>query len=73
MLLSILSLVACFSLFLLSCPSYAAVFNIPSGNVTALIAAINTANANGEENIINLEAGTYTLTAIDNGAIDSNK
>jgi hypothetical protein len=54
------------SLFLLLSiiPAQAAVFNIPSGNVTALIAAINTANANGEENTINLEAGTYTLTAV---------
>ena len=72
MILSILSLLSCLSLFLLSGPSYAAVFDIPSGNVTALIAAINAANANGEDNTINLEPGTYTLTAIDNGAIDSN-
>ena len=62
------------SLFLLlsTIQSYAEVFNIPSGNVTALVAAINAANANGEENTINLEPGTYTLTAIDNGVIDSN-
>ena len=32
-----------------------------------LIAAINAANANGQENTINLERGTYSLTAIDNG------
>jgi hypothetical protein len=62
------------SLFLLvsTIPAQSAVFNIPSGNVTALIAAINAANTNGEENTINLEPGTYTLTAIDNGVIDSN-
>jgi hypothetical protein len=44
----------------------AAVFNCPSGNVTCLIDAINTANANGEANTIILEAGTYTLTVVDN-------
>ena len=44
-------------------PAYSAVFNIPSGNVTSLMAAINAANANGEENTINLEDGIYTLTA----------
>ena len=56
------------SLFLLSGPSYAAVFDIPSGDVTALISAINTANSNGEENTIKLEAGTYSLIAVDNGS-----
>ncbi len=62
------------SLFLLLSviPAYSAVFNIPSGNVTALIAAINTANSNGEQNTINLEAGTYTLTAADNFSDDGN-
>ena len=44
-----------------------AVFNIGPGDVTRLIDAINTANANGEENTINLAAATDTLTAIDNG------
>ena len=33
---------------------------------SCLIAAINEANANGEANTIRLEAGTYTLTAVDN-------
>src|SRR5262249_36286826 len=47
-------------------PAHSAVFNIPSADVTALIDAINMANANGEDNTINLEAGTYSLTAIDN-------
>ncbi|TAF39845.1 MAG: hypothetical protein EAZ68_11705, partial [Oscillatoriales cyanobacterium] len=43
----------------------AAVFNIANGDVAALIAAINTANANSEADIINLAMnGTYTLTAI---------
>ena len=45
----------------------AAVFNISDGDVAGLIAAINTANSNGEADTINLAAGgTYTLTAIDN-------
>ena len=44
----------------------AAVFQIPAGDVTRLIAAINTANANGEENTIILEPGIYTLTTADN-------
>jgi hypothetical protein len=47
-------------------PAQAAVFDIAPGDVTALIAAINAANGNGEENTINLAAGTYTLTAVDN-------
>src|SRR5688500_4114357 len=53
-------------LFFSSVPAYSAVFNISSGDVAGLIAAINTANANGEENTIILEAGTYTLTAVHN-------
>ena len=47
----------------------AAVFQIPAGDVPALIAAINAANANGEQNVINLEAGTYTLTIVDNNTL----
>ena len=42
----------------------AAEFNIPSGDVNALINAINTANGNNEDDTINLEAGAYTLTEI---------
>ena len=44
----------------------AATFNIPAEDVGALIAAINTANENGEDDTINLAAGTYTLTEVDN-------
>src|SRR5262245_2062821 len=44
-----------------------AVFNIGPGDVAGLIDAINTANVNGEDNTINLAAGIYTLTEIDNG------
>ena len=49
--------------------SHAAEFFCPSGNVTCLIAAINESNQNGQENTINLEAGTYTLRAIDNNIV----
>jgi hypothetical protein len=35
--------------------------------MACLIQAIHTANGNGQTNTIHLEAGTYTLTAIDNG------
>lgn len=46
-------------------PTPNAVFN--PANVADLIAAINTANTNGENDVINLTPGaTYTLTAVDN-------
>jgi hypothetical protein len=45
---------------------HAAEFFCSSGDVTCLIRAINKANQNGEENTINLAAGTYTLTSLDN-------
>ena len=54
-------------LFLLSAPAYSAVFNISSGDVTGLIAAINAANSNGEDNTIKLKPGTYSLPSVDNG------
>ncbi len=42
-----------------------AVFNIPNGDVAALIAAINTANTNREADVINLAPnGLYILTSI---------
>jgi hypothetical protein len=46
--------------------SQAADFACAAGDVACLITAITTANANGEANSITLEAGTYTLTAVDN-------
>jgi predicted outer membrane repeat protein len=46
--------------------SDAAVFNIPPGDVPALIAAINTANGNGADDTINLKGGVYALTNVDN-------
>ena len=45
----------------------AAIFNIPDGDMAGLIAAINTANGNGQADAINLASGgTYTLTAVNN-------
>src|SRR5262245_28209827 len=46
--------------------SHAARFSCPSGNVTCLIASINTANLTSDEDTIFLEPGTYTLTSVDN-------
>jgi hypothetical protein len=52
---------------LLSGPSlYAAVFDVPCGDVAALIAAITAANAKRQNDVINLAACTYTLTAVEN-------
>src|SRR5262245_30522818 len=48
---------------------HATEFFCSSGNVTCLIAAINAANQNGEENTISLAVGTYTLQAIDNNIV----
>ena len=54
-------------MLVLSAPTYASTFTCSSGDVACLIAAINTANTNGEpENTIRLSPGTYTLTAVDN-------
>src|SRR5215471_12742585 len=41
-------------------------FHCSAGDVQCLIDAIHDANANGTTNRIRLEAGTYTLTAVDN-------
>src|SRR5436190_1753073 len=52
---------------LITTAAHAAVFNIPNGDVAALKNAMNTANTNGEADVINLAAnGSYILTAIDN-------
>jgi hypothetical protein len=47
--------------------AHAATFACGAGNVACLINAIHEANANGETNTITLAAGTYTMTAIENG------
>jgi hypothetical protein len=44
----------------------ARVLNIRSGDVTALIRAIELANKDQRETIINLEAGVYTVRVVDN-------
>jgi gliding motility-associated-like protein len=50
---------------MLSTGTYGAVFNIPNGDIAALIAAINTANTNKEADVINLAPnGLYILTNI---------
>ena len=46
--------------------SQAADLACTAGDVACLIDAITTANANGEANTLTLEAGTYTLTAVEN-------
>ena len=48
--------------------SHSAVFNIANGDVTGLKNAITTANANGQDDVIELATnGIYTLTTRDNG------
>jgi hypothetical protein len=47
-------------------PGHGANFACAAGDVTCLITAMNTANANGQANTITLAAGTYTLTTIHN-------
>lgn len=47
----------------------AKIFHCSAGDVPCLIAAINTANGNGQTNTIHLEAGTYTITEINNGTL----
>ena len=44
-------------------PAYAAVFDVPSGDVPGLIVAMNTANGNGQDNTIHV-SGTYVLTSV---------
>ena len=48
--------------FLLSATlANAEVFNCTGSDTACLVDSINTANANGEDDTINLESGTYTL------------
>ena len=47
-------------------PLHAAKFHCSSGDVTCLIAAINTANGKSGQHTINLEPGIYTLQITDN-------
>jgi CSLREA domain-containing protein len=43
-----------------------ATFNVPAGDVTQLKAAINFANTNGEDDVINLGGGSYAFSERDN-------
>ena len=55
------------ALALTSLSSRGATFTVANGDVTGLIAAINAANTNGQNDTITLaENGTYTLTTLDN-------
>jgi hypothetical protein len=54
-------------IFTMGTITHAAEFFCYSGNVTCLIAAINEANGMPGEHVINLEPGSYTLQAVDNG------
>jgi len=48
-------------------PAASAMIDVPAGDVAALVAAITTANANGEADTITLAPGaTYSLVAVDN-------
>jgi hypothetical protein len=49
-----------------------AVFNVGAGDTATLIADINTANTNGENNTINLTASTYDFTAANNDTFGPN-
>jgi hypothetical protein len=42
------------------------VFNVGADDVATLIADINTANSNGQSNVINLTASTYDLATVNN-------
>jgi hypothetical protein len=54
--------------FLYAGVTQAATYNVGNGDVAGLIAAITAANSSPAPNTINLaSAGTYTLTAVDNG------
>ena len=53
---------------LLGARAEAAHFSCSSGEVLCLIASIEQANANGQDNTITLAAGVYTLTTVNNDA-----
>src|SRR5262245_1672356 len=62
--------IACVGLLLgmlgVAIPTHAANFLCAVGDVGCLIDSVTQANGNGEPNTITLEAGTYTLTAVNN-------
>src|SRR5687768_16786673 len=54
------------TLLVFAFPAHAAVFTCSGGNVQCLLDAIYQANANGQTNTIQLLAGDYALSDIDN-------
>jgi hypothetical protein len=64
----LLAWLVCTCLLFVGQPARAATFVCAGEDVGCLIAAINTANGNGEVNTIRLAQGVYTLTAVDNTA-----
>lgn len=60
-----------FFFFLFSYYSFAQTYNVAAGDVPGLITAINSANADGGNSIINLAAGsTYSVTTVNNTATE---
>jgi hypothetical protein len=52
--------------------TWAKTFHCPAGDVACFVASIDQANASGQKNTILLEAGTYTLMAVNNTAEGDN-
>ncbi len=50
----------------------ATTYTVEAGNVEQLIKAINDANGDGQDSIINLNSGTYNLTSVNNNIIGAN-
>jgi len=65
------ALCICLAVWLPTTAAEAADFHCAAGDVPCLIQAIRDANGNGEANTIRLEAGTYSLMAVDHGAFDN--
>jgi len=65
------ALCICLAVWLPTTAAEAADFHCAAGDVPCLIQAIRDANGNGEANVIRLEAGTYSLTAVDHGSFES--
>ena len=57
----ICTLIACAAAVVAARHADAATFNVATGDVAGLISAVETANANGEADTINVAAGTYTV------------
>lgn len=69
----VISIIALLGAMSLSPFAHAEILVVPDGNVAALISAIQTANSNGEADVINLASnGTYLLTSVNNENDGSN-